>query len=58
MDREFQIGDLVTHSTMSGRDEYRLGLVLRPASTIGLVKVRWSDGHISQHVSYMLKWIA
>ena len=58
MDREFEVGDLVTHGTMGRREEYRLGLVLRSASTLGLVKVRWSDGHISQHVSYMLKWIA
>jgi hypothetical protein len=51
-------GDVVTHVTMGSRDEFRLGIVLREESALGLIKVLWCDQRISMHVRIFLKRIA
>ena len=59
MTRELRKGDLVQHIGLhKSEGDFRLGMVLSGASSLGLVRVVWSDGRVSLHADYFLKWIA
>ena len=51
-------GDLVAYAVFKSEPRYRLGIVIKVNFTMGLVKVRWCDGHTSLHAEMFLKRIA
>jgi len=53
-----RVGDLVSYSFSDRRPRYKLGMVIKVDFILGLVKVKWCDGHVSLHSELFLKRIA
>ena len=51
-------GDLVCYAVFKSEPRYRLGIVMSINYPMGLVKIKWCDGHISLHAEMFLKRIA
>ena len=51
-------GDLVAYAVFKSEPRYRLGIIIKINFTMGLVKVKWCDGHVSLHAEMFLKRIA
>jgi hypothetical protein len=51
-------GDLVCYAVFKSDPRFRLGLVMNINYTMGLIKVKWCDGHVSLHSEMFLKRIA
>jgi len=54
----FKVGDLVQHSTMFTREDFRLGMVIKVDKEANTYKILWCSGKVSFHTQYFLKRIA
>lgn len=58
MTMNLRTGDLVAYAVFKDEPRYRLGIVIKVSFTMGLIKVKWCDGHVSLHAEMFLKRIA